>query len=714
MKSFIRIPRIPILFLVVFCFFCARIQGQVPDKINYGKESFAVVKMMEKFHYAPPPLNAQLSERIYKEFIRSLDPGAIYFTQTDLAELQPWQYRLDAEISNCSTTFLDKAAVLYRHCVLRTDSMVSLLLGKAPDFTARDTFYYSQDLEEVFVSNTAALKKKWISYIKYSELYAMYGEEKESNGKSDVHKEVTEEPARREKIKKRLHLRTRRILEAPKGFENKVAADYLNAIALAYDPHSAFFSPAGEADFLAMISTEVSSFGFSLKKNDDGECVVARLKPGGSAWKSNQLHAGDVILKIKVKDRPAVEPGTLSEGELSDLFISITKEETEFGIRTENGQTKTVTLVKTKMKSEENAVTGYLLNTSKPVGYIALPSYYTETGSANPLGCANDVAREIIKLQEEHMEGLILDLRSNGGGALYEAIALAGLFIDEGPLCIFKMKTGKPILIKDMNRGTAYNGPLVVLINGESASATELFAGMMKDYNRALLVGSSTFGKASGQIILPMDSVLNDAGLFPPNARADKKESAQFGSVKVTMEKFYNLHNGTHQRDGVQPDITLPEPFSFRYYKESSMDYALPKDSIVKKIVYNPLQPLPVSFLAGESKARMGKNNGFARMKAIDDSLQVSLKKKGYILLQPEAFRKEELKTIRLALELNKLSTDSASAFKVWNNKYQNRILAMDEENRVINGEVLKTIREDLLIEESCYILLDLMKGDKK
>ncbi|HXC06636.1 MAG TPA: S41 family peptidase, partial [Bacteroidia bacterium] len=491
--------------------------------------------------YSPVPFDAQLSDRIYKLFIRELDPEATYFTEADLAELYPWHAKLDAEIENCSTEFLHKATLLYRKCLLRTDSMLAELLSHSPDYNVKDTFYYSKGEEADFVRNPAELRKRWSRYVKYSELYARFAtDEKGKPAEADTKKQAEAEPRSRERIQKRLHLRIRRILDAPKGFENKVATDYLNSIATAYDPHSAFFSPAGAADFLSMISTQVSSFGFNLGKNDAGECVIERLAPGGSAWKSNQLHAGDVILKITVKGRPTVEPVNLSDGELNDVFRSITTEETDFELRTEQGQTKTITLVKTTMKSEENAVKGYLLHESAPIGYIALPSYYTETGSANPLGCANDVAREIIKLQEEHMEGLILDLRSNGGGALYEAIALAGLFIDEGPLCIFKLKSGKPVLIKDMNRGTAYNGPLIVLINGESASATELFAGMMKDYHRAVLVGSSSFGKATGQIIIPMDSIVQYADLFTAQSRPDKKEREQFGSVKVTMEKFYN------------------------------------------------------------------------------------------------------------------------------------------------------------------------------
>ena len=517
----------------------------------------------------------------------------------------------------------------------------------------------------------------------------------------------------RAKVLKRIHDRIKRILDTPEGFENLVANHFLNAMVTAYDPHSEFFSPAGQANFEALISTEVSAFGFRIKQNANSEFTIEHLEPGGSAWKSNQLHTGDVILKMKVGSKPIVELANISKGALDDLFRSITIEETEFVLRSENGLVKTVKLVKTKMRSDENAVKGYILSGEKPFGYIALPSYYTETGAINPLGCANDVAKEIFKLQEEHIQGLILDLRSNGGGSVYEAIALAGLFIDEGPLCMYKMHTGKPLLIKDMNRGTAYSGPLVVMVNGESASASELFVGIMKDYNRAIIVGNPTFGKATGQTVIPMDSICKYEELFSSKSRAVKSEREQFGYVKVTIEKFYNLQNSTHQMAGVKPDIVFPELLNLNPYKESTLPYALSKDSVVRKVIFHPLPPLPVTELAAQSKERMNKGKMFIRLNQINDSLSLLMKEESVLVLQPDPIRKSEKKSVQLQTSENKLVIDSVSAFRVKNNLYETSLLKMDEQSREINDAVLKSLREDIFIDETGHILIDLIKANK-
>jgi carboxyl-terminal processing protease len=684
-------------------------------KINYGKEEFAVFKMMENYHYKPGLMDMELSDRIYKLFIRHLDPDALYFTNVELNELFVWHSKLNDEIANCSVNFMDAATTLYKKSLHRTDSLTALILAKPMTFSKADTLFYRQSDTAVYSKDPAALEKRWNRYLKYSVLSALFTAADGKEGPDLKSKKTLDEqePAMRAKVQKRIHERIKRILESPEGFENLVGSYFLNAIANAYDPHSEFFSPAGQANFESMISTEVNSFGLRLKQNSNGEYVIERLEPGGSAWKSNQLHAGDVIVKVRVGGKPEVELAAVSTGAVDDLFQSITTEETEFVLRSENGQVKSVKLVKTKMRSDENAVKGYILKGDKPFGYIALPSYYTETGSLNPLGCANDVAKEIFKLQEEHIQGLILDLRSSGGGSVYEAIALAGLFIDEGPLCIYKVRNGKPMLMKDMNRGTAYSGPLVVMVNGESASASELFVGIMKDYNRAMIVGSTTFGKATGQTVVPIDSICRYEELFSSKSRATKAEREQFGYVKVTVEKFYNLQNSTHQIKGVLPDIVLPEFLNLNAYKESSLPYALPNDSVVKKVVFHPLSALPVPELASLSKERLKTNKLFIRLAQLNDSLRIILKSDSFVILQPERFRKSEKKSAQLLAGLNALVTDSIGRFLVRNNQYEEGLLKMDAQSREINDATLKTLREDIFIEETGYILMDLIQREK-
>jgi carboxyl-terminal processing protease len=389
------------------------------------------------------------------------------------------------------------------------------------------------------------------------------------------------------------------------------------------------------------------------------------------------------------------------------------KKELEFTVRKANGEVRSVRLFKVKIRSDENAVKGYILKGAKKIGYISLPSFYTDWGTNTPLGCANDVAREIVKLEQEHIEGLVLDLRFNGGGSVREAIDLAGIFIDEGPLSIYRSRNQKPLLLKDMNRGTAYDGPLVVLVNGLSASASELFAGIIQNYNRGMIVGSPTYGKATGQEILPLDTIFSFTDLFASRQQASRSERKNFGFVKVTVEQFYNLHNGTHQKTGIQPDLKLPEPFYFGQYREALLPYALPADSVKKTVYYNPLPALPLSKLVANSQLRLAQNPNFKRFGRVNDSL-IDLRKKGKpLLLKPDYFRKEEKSGYQLIEALGKCISDSSTVFVARNNEYEQKLIDIDTYNKDINEVVLKNIQQDLYLDETYRILLDYLMNRK-
>jgi carboxyl-terminal processing protease len=416
-------------------------------------------------------------------------------------------------------------------------------------------------------------------------LYAV----KETSGRK---KEITGE---RREIKK--------ILQHPGGFDNYVASVYCDAISNSFDPHTEYMPLQEKQSFETALGTEGYYFGLSVRENDNGDLEIDRLAPGSPAWKCGDLNKGDVLVKLAWEGKEPIDLAGADPAELSELLGSANNLRMDLTVRKANGIEKTASLTKEKMKNEENSIQSVVLKEPGKIGYIYLPDFYTSMGGASG-SCANDVAREIIKLKKENITALVLDVRFNGGGSLAEALDMAGIFINEGPLSMIREKTGKPATLKDMNRGTIYDGPMAILVNAQSASASELLAAVLQDYNRAVVIGSRTFGKGTAQIIMPVDT-----------SSSPNKENPPYGFVKITTSKFYRIKGTTTQHAGVVPDITLPDLFDSINYHEDALPAALPSDTIAKNNYYKPLASLPLADLSAKSKARVANSIQFQKVK---------------------------------------------------------------------------------------------------
>lgn len=696
--------------LITQCF----LNAQNETTKRYAHQAFMTYKVLEKYHYKPQHLNDELSQKLNKEFLKAIDPSGLYFTKNEINEFKRWDNQLDEEIKNESTNYLTIISDVFRKKLNWADSIIMAITEHPFDFNEKDTLHFLVKKSEInYAADEKKLIKRWTKLLKYQTLELLYTptEKNKDPFSVDVKEMLKNEPEARSKIATRNKKVIRRILEHAEGYYNYMASLYINELVSLYDPHSSFFSASEKQNFESSISSDVLSFGFYFDENENGEIEIVYITPGGSAWKSNQLHKGDVILKIKPELRNIIDLTSIGSDEAMELMSSINDNQAEFSIRKTNGQINKITLIKSKIRSEENIVKSFILKGDKKIGYISLPSFYTELENKNPLGCANDVAKEIVKLQDENIEGLILDLRYNGGGSVGEAMGLMGLFIDEGPLCINKKCNEKPHLLKDYNRGTAYNGALIVMINGLSASASEIFSATLQDYNRAILVGSSTYGKATGQIIIPLDTTFS---LSDIEAGALATKESNLGYIKITTEGFYRVTNATHQKKGVSPDINLLEPYYYADYKESSEPYALSNDSITKKVIYTPLAALPIKELRGKSNNRLANNINFKRLNKINDSLRLLSNKEIAIILTPQFFKKNEKITQTLLEDMEKNLYDSASSYIAINNVYDKKVIDFDEFTKEINQRSLSTIQKDIYIEEVYFILKDLINLDKK
>lgn len=347
------------------------------------------------------------------------------------------------------------------------------------------------------------------------------------------------------------------------------------------------------------------------------------------------------------------------------------------------------------MAVQDNVITSFILDGEKKVGYIYLPGFYTNWENEQALGLANDVAKELLKLQLEGIEGLILDLRHNGGGAIIEALGLAGIFIDVGPLAVGKDADGELNLLKDMNRGMAYSGPLVVLVDGLSASASEIFAAAMQDYNRAVIVGDTTYGKSSGQQFIPLDERRPNSG----------------GDIKVTMQKYYRITGNTYQRQGVVPDVVLPTLLRAWIPREKDAQEALSNDKIEKELSFRTSPALPIEQLAQKSKERLKADEQFSQLKASSDSLFADLSKAETIPLDVEGYFAYRQQLRRNMEHIMRLEERKASLFETKNNRFAESLVQMSEIQRLNHESLIVEIQQDIYIAETFQVMLDLIKS---
>jgi len=411
------------------------------------------------------------------------------------------------------------------------------------------------------------------------------------------------------------------------------------------------------------------------------------------------LHKGDIITAIKTegKEKPVAD---ISKEELAGYLNGNSEADVTITVKTTAGETKTAVLHKEKITNDEGIVKSYVLHGKQNIGYINLPGFYsredetiTNEQDIKYDGCANDVSKEIVKLKKDTIAGLILDMRFNGGGSMWEAMQLAGIFIDIGPVASVKDKTAKVHFLKDPNRGTIYDGPLIVLINGASASASEFVSAVLQDYNRALIVGGTTYGKGTAQQVLPLDT-----------SRFDQTKKYE-DFVKVTMEKFYRANGSTTQWKGVVPDILLPDMYAADEYKEKNNASALQPDNS-KAGTYQVLTALPVAGLAAKSKQRIEGNTYFKSISSFTSWME-QVKKERTVNLQWAGYAIQYYNVMKMYKQFEE-NRQSNSNIVISNNGFDGqRILELTQRSKEINQTYLDHLQNDEVLTEAYRILMD-------
>ncbi len=682
---------------------CVSLQAQPVNSDKLRQKCLVLRRFLEMKHYQPLQWNDSSSSLLFNKWIDELDEDKRYFTQGDIAELNTYRYKLGDEMLGKSWQFFDRSVAIYRLRLKQSDSIINSILDKPLDFSKPDYIHFPF---ATYASGLPMLVQRFQQAIKWRILHRIEDAESDS-----AHLFTEKIPANFlaleakaiDRIKKQHAARMQDLLQTPPEFEKAMEEEYLRAITWCYDPHTEYMNVSNAKEFETEVSRFEYSAGIDVEKNDKGEWQVARLVPGGNAWRNGDIHQGDVLLKIKSGEHPEKELADLNEGEVMALLQGASDEKLTITLRTSGGNQKTIALVKEKIDNDENIVKSFVLNNSKKIGYIKLPGFYSQPDEEenNSNGCANDVAKEVVKLKEDSIQGLILDLRYNGGGSMWEAIQLAGIFIDIGPICSTKDKDGNVHFLKDPNRGTIYDGPMIVMVNAQSASASELTSAVLQDYNRALIVGDTTYGKGTAQVVLPMDTT---------GTITEKDKPEDF--VKVTEKKFYRVNGSTTQWKGVIPDINLPDIYIPLRYKERGNASALLPDNS-KVAMYDALPPIPVTQLKQLSAARVSTDSSFLEIQKFSGWLQKYTAGVDVPLQWPAyfAFSKnvDEVYSI-----LQRKEDKNGILVKTGNNKFDaERIRFQDITGQQTNQGYLDRIGKDYYIREAYNIMLDWLSLQK-
>lgn len=657
--------------------------------------------MIEINHLSPRPVDDSFSAVMFRAILKKADRRRLLFTDAEYKTLLTYSNRLDDELQGKTWAFADIFESLYKKALIRADSILNRQLQKPFDFSTNESITTSRTETFSFATDLSALASRWSKYLKYQALDQLSDiVTEDTSGKTNLKAVITNaETTVRERIRITESKSLKKILNSPAGFSNEVMEMYLNAIAIGFDPHTNYFSPRRKEEFKEALSTQAFAFGLGLGENEKGDIIIDQLTPGGPAWKSGDINEGDQLLSLLWEGKEVIEMDGLTIEDAYEILDQSMNGRLVFKLRKADGTIKTVLLRKEKIENEENIVKGFVLKGEKKAGYILLPSFYASWENETGSSCANDVAKEIVKLKKENIDGLILDVRYNGGGSLGEAMEMIGIFIDEGPLMGQQQKTGKIVYLKDPNRGTIYNGPLVLMINGQSASASELLAAALQDYNRAVIVGSNSYGKATMQQMFSLDTFSKK----PMMTNSDKD------MLKITNGKLYRLTGETAQLNGVKPDVVLPDAFDAVDYRERFSPTALPADKIDKNNYYKPLPALPVAALSAQSGMRINKETDFSVIKKIIEMMKAEQVKTTTIPLKAEAFEnwsKQHEKDLGI---MKGHIAVSSKKFVAANHALDNILLTNNEYAKEINKSWLENIARDIYIQEAFLILSDLI-----
>lgn len=634
-------------------------------------------------HLRPKPVDDSLSVFVFDNLINELDPSRNIFFKSEYDEMAAkYRLNLDDLILENDCSFLTDITSKYIAGLERTKSILEKIQAAPFDYSKKDTIrFYKKSFP--FYLKKEDLEKVWRKKIRYQILDDMA--ETSDNLDSIKANFKSIEAKSRKLILSNEICRINTLLET-KTNQNE---NLYNFFCTYFDPHTAYFSDDSKSSFVASLSKEHLSLGMTVNLNEKNEIIVQELDPNGPAYQTGQIKKGDQIVSVS-NQKETLQVSCASLESISTMILSEANKSLTITLKRNSGKSFEVYIEKQVMKDEENSVFSFIIGKDSKIGYIKIPSFYADLDGNSRKGCADDVAREIIKLERDNIKGLVIDLIDNGGGSMEEAIKLAGMFVDYGPLSIVIDHTKEKSIINDPFKGVIYKGPIVILVNSNTASASEFFSSIMQDYNRALLVGSSTLGKATMQTILSLDETKNTDFL------------------KITINKFYRVTGKSHQYIGVTPDVVLPEFYEDVYQKESDFPTAIKNDSITSTLKYRPyVKRALIDKLAKNSKARLADNFYFNDIKKINLKIdQLVNTPKAEVPMTIDAVFNQKKIVNSLWKEINTFN-DENNPLDVYNSTVNQYLLSAYPNDKTINQYQMDHLKINPYLNEAVNIIND-------
>ncbi len=570
-----------ILVLTAASFFIAfqsqgKNDGDDNPKNRYAKILRNVGILLEEGHYSPKKIDDVFSKEVFKKFVEELDGDKNILLQSDIEGFKKFETLVDDEIHGAPVESFFAVNAVYLKRLNEVAVVYKDILTKPLDFTLDETVQMDATKRSFPATEKERrdILRKSVKYAVLDRFVSMQEDREKNKDKKDfkIKADTTLEREAREQV----HRQIERYLATKKNREtnDENFSTFVNAITTTMDPHTSYFPPIDLRTFNEGMRGSFFGIGAQLQE-EDGKIKILSLVSGGPAWKSGELKEKDEILKVA---QGAAEPVDVTGYAVTDAVKLIRGaqkgSEVRLTVRKIDGSIKVISLIRDDVKLDDVFVKSAIINGDHKIGYIYLPEFYANFEDPNGARCADDVAKEIEKLKAENVEGIVMDLRGNGGGSLYDVVQMAGLFIEDGPICQVKGRGDKAKVLPDTDKRVMYSGPLAVLVDETSASASEIFAAAIQDYNRGIILGStSTYGKGTVQRNIPLNPQ-SENSLFGTGKADD------LGTVKLTLQKFYRINGGATQLEGVVPDVILPDRLEHLKFREKDNPDALKWDKI--------------------------------------------------------------------------------------------------------------------------------------
>jgi len=680
-----------------------------------------VMKFMDQVHYNPKMINDELSVVIFDKYIEALDSRKRFLTQEEVDELAQFRDKIDDQIKIKTFEMFEMSNELIEKGILRGQRIYASIDVSALDLTSNDKVNLDYENRER-PKNEKALKKYWEQLITYDIISKVETKIDKQVQKLQAmmlvppavdtaavnsEKEPYVEKRRNELIAEAIEDHTKNYKKWFKRLNKQRRSDrfeqYLNAVTHQSDPHTTYFNPKKRDDFNINMGGKLEGIGARLQADDDFIKIVS-IVPGGPIWKTKKAEADDLIIAIQQEGEDEVL--NLYGMRLDDVVSKIRGKKgtvITLTLRKKDGSEILLAIERDEVITEETLAKSLIINkvgSIENIGYIKLPKFYSSFEKKGGNSCAKDVASEIEKLKTVNVNGIILDLRNNTGGSLNDVVEMSGLFIKEGPIVQVKPRTRDAYVHRDKNPDVLYDGPLMILVNKYSASASEIIAAAMQDYKRAVIVGStSTYGKGTVQRFYDLDRAFKGAEDYKP-----------LGSLKMTTQKFFRVNGGSTQLIGVTPDIVLPDNYQYMDVGEKEYDHAI-KWTEIDPVEYSQDVALldHIDEVAATSKKRVDKNDKFTKVLANAERIKKYRDNSTYSL-NIDQFIKEMDQREEDSEQYKDLYDTDIASLKISNLKVDMDNINFDESKQARNQDWLDGMKKDFYLEEALSIMKDMIR----